>query len=131
MVNVVDVADPFNPIEHAGLMLDRHAAGDSTVPNLLEVCLEASNHCRLQSVVKLTNIHPHNLNIKQVTGVQQHRMATASGLNDYDYQKLSTLTRNEAIGLNQIETVGKVPIPPEIMEHFKRKRCDDNASEIE
>lgn len=48
-------------------------------------------------------------------------MATASGLNDYDYQKLSTLTRNEAIGLNQIETVSKVPIPPEIMEHFKRE----------
>lgn len=56
----------------------------------------------------------------QVTGISQHRMATASGLNDYDYQKLSTLTRNESIHLNQLETVGKVPIPPEVMEHFKR-----------
>lgn len=47
-------------------------------------------------------------------------MATASGLNDYDYQKLSTLTKNDSIHLNQLETVGKVPIPPEVMEHFKR-----------
>lgn len=58
---------------------------------------------------------------QQVTGVHQHRMATASGLNDYDYQKLSALTRNDAIGLNQIETTSRVPIPPEIMEHFKRE----------
>lgn len=56
----------------------------------------------------------------QVTGISQHIMATASGLNDYDYQKLSTLTKNESIHLNQLETVGKVPIPPEVMEHFKR-----------
>lgn len=59
----------------------------------------------------------------QVTGVQQHRQPTASGLNDYDYQDLATLTRNDAIQLNQIESVGKVPIPPEIMEHFKHIKC--------
>lgn len=47
-------------------------------------------------------------------------MATASGLNDYDYQNLSNLT----LGLknvNQLELVSKIPIPPEIMEHFRSK----------
>lgn len=44
-------------------------------------------------------------------------MATASGLNDYDYQNLSNLT----LGLknvNQLELVSKIPVPPEIMEHY-------------
>lgn len=48
-------------------------------------------------------------------------MATASGLNDYDYQKLSSLTNNESIRINQVESVSKIPIPAEVMEHFKRK----------
>jgi len=46
-------------------------------------------------------------------------MPTASGLNDYDYQNLSTLSMGLKT-LNQLATVNKVPIPPEIMEHFKR-----------
>lgn len=45
-------------------------------------------------------------------------MATASGLSDYDYQNLSNLTLGLK-DLHQIETVTKVPIPIEIMEHFK------------
>jgi nuclear pore complex protein Nup155 len=45
-------------------------------------------------------------------------MGTASGLNDYDYQNLSTLSMGLK-NLNQITTVNKVAIPPEIMEHFK------------
>lgn len=47
-------------------------------------------------------------------------MATASGLNDYDYQNLASLSMGMK-NLNQIATVSKVPIPNEIMEHFKRK----------
>lgn len=50
----------------------------------------------------------------------QHGMATASGLNDYDYQNLTSLSMGMK-NLNQIATVNKVPIPNEIMEHFKRK----------
>lgn len=46
-------------------------------------------------------------------------MATASGLNDYDYQKLTTLTNNESIRINQLESVSQIPIPSEVMEHFK------------
>lgn len=60
-------------------------------------------------------------------------MATASGLSDYDYQNLSNLTLGLK-NLNQIETVTKVPIPTEIMEHFKSKFIHvfhfDHASDI-
>lgn len=45
-------------------------------------------------------------------------MATASGLSDYDYQNLSNLTMGLK-NLNQLELVSKIPIPSEIMEHFK------------
>lgn len=46
-------------------------------------------------------------------------MPTASGLSDYDYPCLSTLSMGIKT-LNQIETINKIPIPPEVMEHFKR-----------
>lgn len=46
-------------------------------------------------------------------------MATASGLNDFDYQSLTTLSMGLK-NLNQLETVSKIPIPPEVMEHFNR-----------
>lgn len=55
-----------------------------------------------------------------MTGINQHGMATASGLNDYDYQTLSSLSMGQK-QLNQLQTVNKIPIPPEILEHFKRK----------
>lgn len=48
-------------------------------------------------------------------------LASISGLNDYDYQNLSTLSMGMK-QLNQLVTTNKVPIPPEIMDHFKRKR---------
>lgn len=46
------------------------------------------------------------------------KLGTASGLNDFDYQNLSSLSMGLK-DLNQIATVNKVPIPTEIMEHFK------------
>lgn len=52
------------------------------------------------------------------TGITQHG-ATASGLIDQDYPSLSDL----ALGLanfTQIKTLNKVPLPPEVMEHFGR-----------
>ncbi|XP_061397239.1 nuclear pore complex protein Nup154 [Musca vetustissima] len=57
-----------------------------------------------------------------MTGINQHVMATASGLNDYDYQNLSNLTMGHK-QLNQIQTINKIPIPPEILEHFKHIKC--------
>lgn len=56
----------------------------------------------------------------QVTGIMQHGMATASGLNDFDYQSLTNLSMGLK-NLNQIESVGRIPIPPEVMEHFNRE----------
>ncbi|XP_058986335.1 nuclear pore complex protein Nup154 isoform X2 [Musca domestica] len=58
----------------------------------------------------------------EITGINQHVMATASGLNDYDYQNLSNLTMGHK-QINQIQTINKIPIPPEILEHFKHIKC--------
>lgn len=52
-------------------------------------------------------------------GMQMGALASVSGLNDYDYQNLSTLSMGMK-QLNQLVTTNKVPIPPEIMDHFKR-----------
>ncbi|KAM7353005.1 nuclear pore complex protein Nup154 [Cochliomyia hominivorax] len=55
----------------------------------------------------------------ETTGINQHGMATASGLNDYDYQTLSMGHKQ----LNQLQTINKIPIPSEILEHFKHIKC--------
>ncbi|XP_065080595.1 nuclear pore complex protein Nup154 [Ochlerotatus camptorhynchus] len=80
-------------LEFAGTMLERHDIADCSTPGLLEV-----------------------------TGIKQSGMATASGLNDYDYQNLSSLSLGLK-NLNQLATTNKIPIPPEIMEHFKHIKC--------
>ncbi|XP_055712815.1 nuclear pore complex protein Nup154-like isoform X2 [Phlebotomus papatasi] len=49
-------------------------------------------------------------------------MATTSGLNDYDYQNLSSLSLNMK-QLNQVATINKVPIPSEILEHLNNIKC--------
>uniref|UniRef100_A0A1B0AQ02 Nucleoporin Nup133/Nup155-like N-terminal domain-containing protein n=1 Tax=Glossina palpalis gambiensis TaxID=67801 RepID=A0A1B0AQ02_9MUSC len=49
-------------------------------------------------------------------------MATASGLNDYDYQTLSSLSISHK-QLNQVQTISKISIRPEILEHFKHIKC--------
>uniref|UniRef100_A0A1B0CAK3 Uncharacterized protein n=2 Tax=Lutzomyia longipalpis TaxID=7200 RepID=A0A1B0CAK3_LUTLO len=61
-------------------------------------------------------------NLLEVTGVAQHGMATTSGLNDFDYQNLSSLSMNLK-SLNQVVTSSKVPIPPEILEHLNHIKC--------
>ena len=52
--------------------------------------------------------------------MSQSGMPTSSGLNDYDYQNISNLSMGLK-KLEQLQTINKIPIPPEIMEHFKRK----------
>lgn len=47
-------------------------------------------------------------------------MATASGLKRDDYLDLSYLAAGQ-IDLSQIANVSKIPIPSEIVEHFKRE----------
>lgn len=46
-------------------------------------------------------------------------MPTATGLSECDYPEIASLTSGLK-HLNQIETMNKIPIPPEVMEHFKR-----------
>uniref|UniRef100_A0A1I8PU24 Uncharacterized protein n=1 Tax=Stomoxys calcitrans TaxID=35570 RepID=A0A1I8PU24_STOCA len=58
----------------------------------------------------------------EMTGINQHVMATASGLNDNDYQTLANLSMGHK-QLNQLQTISKIPIPPEILEHFKHIKC--------
>lgn len=59
-----------------------------------------------------------NLKFQQIALTNQGQY---SGLNDYDYQDLANLTEGRIKDLQQIKTVNKVPIPNEIMEHFKSK----------
>ncbi|XP_035777971.1 nuclear pore complex protein Nup154-like [Anopheles albimanus] len=81
------------PLKFAGEMLQKHDLVDATTPGLLEV-----------------------------TGVSQIGAPTASGWAEYDYQHLSGLSMGLK-ELNQLSTVNKVPIPPEIMEHFNHVKC--------
>ncbi|XP_055921871.1 nuclear pore complex protein Nup154 [Eupeodes corollae] len=80
-------------LDYAGSMLERHDLRDISSPGLLEL-----------------------------TGVSQHGMASASGLNDYDYENLSKLSLGHK-QLEQVTTVNKIPIPSEILEHFKHIKC--------
>ncbi|KFB48176.1 AGAP007999-PA-like protein [Anopheles sinensis] len=80
-------------LELSGNILDRHDIADASAPGLLEV-----------------------------TGVSQTGTPTVSGLNDFDYQQLTALSMGLK-DLNQLSTVNKVPIPPEIMEHFNHIKC--------
>uniref|UniRef100_A0A182IXE0 Nucleoporin Nup133/Nup155-like N-terminal domain-containing protein n=1 Tax=Anopheles atroparvus TaxID=41427 RepID=A0A182IXE0_ANOAO len=80
-------------LELSGNILDRHDMVDASAPGLLEV-----------------------------TGVSQTGNPTGSGLNDCDYQQMIALSMGLK-DLNQLSTVNKVPIPPEIMEHFNHIKC--------
>lgn len=68
-------------------------------------------------------------NFMQVTGISQHHMATASGLNDYDYQNLSNLTMGLK-NVNQLELISKIPVPPEIMEHYNSKLAKSQPNSL-
>ncbi|GJQ73093.1 Nup154 [Trypoxylus dichotomus] len=77
------------------------------VSQQIEKCLARDNAA--PTLVELMNISPQNV-------------ATASGLTDHDYPALSTPGLN-AQNLTQIKTLSKVPLPPEIMEHFGHMQC--------
>lgn len=67
-----------------------------------------------------------------MTGVSRLGSATGSGLNNYDYQSIANLSSSHT-PLHQLQTVNKVPIPPEILEHFKRRSlsiCKHRICEI-
>ncbi|XP_036320971.1 nuclear pore complex protein Nup154 [Rhagoletis pomonella] len=88
---------PTDFLDVAGNILERMDIRDSSSPGLLDVKIN-------------------------LTGVAQHGFATASGLNDYDYQNLSSLSMGPKSAM-QVHTVNKIPIPAEILEHFKHIKC--------
>ncbi|XP_023298970.2 nuclear pore complex protein Nup154 [Lucilia cuprina] len=92
-MNITQMSGQLDLLDVAGSMLEKHDSKDLCSPGLLEM-----------------------------TGINQHGMATASGLNDYDYQTLSSLSMGHK-QLNQLQTINKIPIPPEILEHFKHIKC--------
>ncbi|XP_011199843.2 nuclear pore complex protein Nup154 [Bactrocera dorsalis] len=88
---------PIDFLDMAGNILERMDIRDSSSPGLLDVKIN-------------------------LTGVAQHGFATASGLNDYDYQNISSLSVGPKSAM-QVHTVNKIPIPSEILEHFKHIKC--------
>lgn len=88
---------PIDFLDMAGNILERMDIRDSSSPGLLDVKIN-------------------------LTGVAQHGFATASGLNDYDYQNISSLSLGPKSAM-QVHTVNKIPIPCEILEHFKHIKC--------
>ncbi|XP_067621641.1 nuclear pore complex protein Nup154 [Eurosta solidaginis] len=88
---------PPDALDVAGNVLERMDIKDSSSPGLLDVKIN-------------------------LTGVAQHGFATASGLNDYDYQNISSLSVGPKSAM-QVHTINKVPIPAEILEHFKHIKC--------
>ncbi|TMW43760.1 hypothetical protein DOY81_011160 [Sarcophaga bullata] len=92
-MNSTQVSTQLDLLDMAGTILEKYDSNDLSAPGLLEM-----------------------------TGINQHGMATASGLNDYDYQTLSSLSMGHK-QLNQLQTLNKIPIPPEILEHFKHIKC--------
>lgn len=52
----------------------------------------------------------------EITGIAQRNSATCSGLNAGDYRNLAALLNHS--NLSQLKVRNKVPLPPEIMEHF-------------
>lgn len=85
-----DYRVPVNSLELAGRTLDKSLLSDNSAPSLIEV-----------------------------TGVLSQNAPTASGLTDHDYPNLSGLAMGLA-NFTQIKTLSKMPLPPEVMEHFGR-----------
>lgn len=57
--------------------------------------------------------------LAELMGVNPQSGPTASGLTDHDYPAINTPGLS-GHNLTQIKTLSKVPLPPEIMEHFTR-----------
>ncbi|PSN41987.1 Nuclear pore complex protein 155 [Blattella germanica] len=77
-------------LDTAGKMLEKYLAMDSSFPSLVDVTQIASQGC-----------------------------ATVSGLNDMDYPTMNGLVTGQST-LKHVTTTNKVPLPPEVMEHFGR-----------
>ncbi|KAF9410958.1 hypothetical protein HW555_010090, partial [Spodoptera exigua] len=74
--------------------------------------------CTLDRYISADNSRPSFL---EITGIASHRSPTCSGLNAGDYRNLAALVNHPS--LSQLKILNKVPLPPEIMEHFAHMQC--------
>ncbi|XP_041977071.1 nuclear pore complex protein Nup154 [Aricia agestis] len=80
-------------------------------------CLELAG-CTLDRYINSDNSRPSFL---EITGIAAQGTATCSGLNAGDYKNLAALLNHPS--LSQLKILNKVPLPPEIMEHFAHVQC--------
>ncbi|CAH0604650.1 unnamed protein product [Chrysodeixis includens] len=74
--------------------------------------------CTLDRYISADNSRPSFL---EITGIATQRSPTCSGLNAGDYRNLAALVNHPS--LSQLKILNKVPLPPEIMEHFAHMQC--------
>ncbi|XP_053623527.1 nuclear pore complex protein Nup154 [Plodia interpunctella] len=74
--------------------------------------------CTLDRYINADNSRPSFL---EITGIAAQRSPTCSGLNAGDYRNLASLLNHP--NLSQLKILNKVPLPPEIMEHFAHMQC--------
>ncbi|CAG4909693.1 unnamed protein product [Colias eurytheme] len=80
-------------------------------------CLELAG-CTLDRYITCDNSRPSFL---EITGIAVQGIPTCSGLNAGDYRNLAALLNHAS--LSQLKILNKVPLPPEIMEHFAHMQC--------
>ncbi|XP_013146024.1 PREDICTED: nuclear pore complex protein Nup155 [Papilio polytes] len=85
--------------------------------NMQLECLELAG-CTLDRYIIVDNSRPSFL---EITGIAQQRSPTCSGLNAGDYRNLAAILNHP--NLSQLKILNKVPLPPEIMEHFAHMQC--------
>ncbi|KAM3963496.1 nuclear pore complex protein Nup154 [Aphomia sociella] len=80
-------------------------------------CLQLAG-CTLDRYITADNSRPSFL---EVTGIAAVRTPTCSGLSAGDYRNLAAILKHP--NLSQLKILNKVPLPPEIMEHFAHMQC--------
>ncbi|XP_038215888.1 nuclear pore complex protein Nup154 [Zerene cesonia] len=80
-------------------------------------CLELAG-CTLDRYITCDNSRPSFL---EITGIAVQGIPTCSGLNAGDYRNLAALLNHSS--LSQLKILNRVPLPPEIMEHFAHMQC--------
>lgn len=86
--------------------------------DLTKTATYSSDHVsqQIEKCLSRDNVAP---TLPELMNLSPQSGPTASGLTDHDYPGLNTPGLSVQ-NLTQIKTLNKVPLPPEIMEHFTR-----------
>ncbi|KOB76758.1 Uncharacterized protein OBRU01_03818, partial [Operophtera brumata] len=98
-----------------GNSVDASRLADGSKMNLESLELAG---CTLDRYIGTDNSRPSFL---EITGIAAQRNPTCSGLSAGDYRNLAALLNHP--NLSQLKIINKVPLPPEIMEHFAHMQC--------